>query len=358
MGLAQGCFNRLQNRLGHRRGAEFGARRLPNAVRRPAILTKAVRTSLRREHRPAALQSPWPPSHLGAMTADVSVLAALFAGLISFLSPCVLPLVPPYLIYLAGASMERLPRRAARWSSATTVVAALLSWPGSRPCSWRWRRRQRGRRDAARLFRRALDRRRHRHHHHGAALPRADADCVAQIGRRARDASRSGCGAPMPWASPSRSAGRRASGRSSRRSSRCGVGGDGGEGAGLLAVYSLGLGVPFLLAALAVEPFAAFLARFEASWSMSRRRWGVAGAHRPRVPGRLLSRSQLSGRSRPSRRCSRLDRPNETATPGCGAAAPVSNRSRCFKTGYAAVSGSLRRLGDLAASVLLQAFIT
>ena len=36
------------------------------------------------------------------------------------------------------------------------------------------------------------------------------------------------------------------------------------KGAGMLAVYSLGLGVPFLIAALAVEPFAAFLARFRA----------------------------------------------------------------------------------------------
>ena len=34
------------------------------------------------------------------------------------------------------------------------------------------------------------------------------------------------------------------------------------KGAGLLAVYSLGLGIPFLLAAFAIEPFAAFLARF------------------------------------------------------------------------------------------------
>ena len=34
------------------------------------------------------------------------------------------------------------------------------------------------------------------------------------------------------------------------------------KGAGLLAVSSLGLGVPFLIAALAIEPFAAFLARF------------------------------------------------------------------------------------------------
>ena len=36
------------------------------------------------------------------------------------------------------------------------------------------------------------------------------------------------------------------------------------KGAGLLAVYSLGLGVPFIIAALAVEPFAAFLTRFRA----------------------------------------------------------------------------------------------
>jgi cytochrome c-type biogenesis protein len=34
------------------------------------------------------------------------------------------------------------------------------------------------------------------------------------------------------------------------------------KGAGLLAIYSLGLGIPFLLAAFAIEPFAAFLARF------------------------------------------------------------------------------------------------
>jgi cytochrome c-type biogenesis protein len=35
------------------------------------------------------------------------------------------------------------------------------------------------------------------------------------------------------------------------------------KGAGMLAVYSLGLGVPFLLAAFAVGPFAAFLTRFK-----------------------------------------------------------------------------------------------
>ena len=35
------------------------------------------------------------------------------------------------------------------------------------------------------------------------------------------------------------------------------------QGASLLAVYSLGLGVPFIVAAFAIEPFAAFLARFK-----------------------------------------------------------------------------------------------
>jgi cytochrome c-type biogenesis protein len=34
------------------------------------------------------------------------------------------------------------------------------------------------------------------------------------------------------------------------------------KGAGLLAVYSLGLGIPFIIAAFAIEPCAAFLSRF------------------------------------------------------------------------------------------------
>jgi len=39
---------------------------------------------------------------------EISSLSALLAGLISFLSPCVLPLVPPYLCYMAGASLDEL----------------------------------------------------------------------------------------------------------------------------------------------------------------------------------------------------------------------------------------------------------
>src|ERR1700676_3724171 len=42
------------------------------------------------------------------MIHDVSIPAALIAGLISFVSPCVLPLVPPYLIYLTGATIEHV----------------------------------------------------------------------------------------------------------------------------------------------------------------------------------------------------------------------------------------------------------
>jgi len=40
--------------------------------------------------------------------ADVSIPAALIAGLVSFLSPCVLPLVPPYLCFLAGTTFEHI----------------------------------------------------------------------------------------------------------------------------------------------------------------------------------------------------------------------------------------------------------
>lgn len=37
---------------------------------------------------------------------DISILLAFFAGLLSFLSPCVLPLVPAYIGYLTGSSIN------------------------------------------------------------------------------------------------------------------------------------------------------------------------------------------------------------------------------------------------------------
>jgi cytochrome c-type biogenesis protein len=42
------------------------------------------------------------------MNHPLSIPIALFAGLVSFLSPCVLPLVPGYISMLSGASMEDL----------------------------------------------------------------------------------------------------------------------------------------------------------------------------------------------------------------------------------------------------------
>jgi len=59
--------------------------------------------------------------------ADISIPVALFAGLISFISPCVLPLVPPYLCFLAGTTFEHVIARepsalVARREVATAIV--------------------------------------------------------------------------------------------------------------------------------------------------------------------------------------------------------------------------------------------
>ncbi|MDO8398536.1 MAG: cytochrome c biogenesis protein CcdA [Bradyrhizobium sp.] len=44
------------------------------------------------------------------MISNISLVGALGAGLLSFLSPCILPLVPPYLCFLAGVSLDDLTR--------------------------------------------------------------------------------------------------------------------------------------------------------------------------------------------------------------------------------------------------------
>lgn len=43
-----------------------------------------------------------------------AMLVALLAGVLSFLSPCVLPIVPPYLAYMGGISMTEMQGAAAR----------------------------------------------------------------------------------------------------------------------------------------------------------------------------------------------------------------------------------------------------
>ena len=59
--------------------------------------------------------------------ASVGLLGAFLAGLVSFLSPCVLPLVPGYLAFIAGTSLDELRggARGARWFS-TLLLSALF----------------------------------------------------------------------------------------------------------------------------------------------------------------------------------------------------------------------------------------
>ncbi|MBU0861614.1 MAG: cytochrome c biogenesis protein CcdA, partial [Alphaproteobacteria bacterium] len=49
---------------------------------------------------------------------------ALVAGLLSFLSPCVLPIVPPYLAYMGGVSVTELDETAA--ARRRVMVAAFM----------------------------------------------------------------------------------------------------------------------------------------------------------------------------------------------------------------------------------------
>ena len=60
------------------------------------------------------------------MIQNVSIPAALLAGLVSFLSPCVLPLVPPYLIYLTGATIEHVANEETESSSRRAVMISAL----------------------------------------------------------------------------------------------------------------------------------------------------------------------------------------------------------------------------------------
>jgi cytochrome c-type biogenesis protein len=60
------------------------------------------------------------------MISNVSIPVALMAGLVSFLSPCVLPLVPPYLIYLTGATIEHLENQETESASRRAVMMSAI----------------------------------------------------------------------------------------------------------------------------------------------------------------------------------------------------------------------------------------
>ncbi len=199
------------------------------------------------------------------MAADVSIFAALFAGLISFLSPCVLPLVPPYLAYLAGASVERLadaePAAAVKRdvliaaalfvSGFSTVFVALGAGASAVGGLLRYYSHELSIVAGIAIIVMGL---------HFLGLTR-----IALLHREARlempkpvglwGAYAMGLAFAFGWTP---CIGPILATILAVAASEATV----TKGAGLLAVYSLGLGVPFLIAALAVEPFAAFLTRF------------------------------------------------------------------------------------------------
>jgi cytochrome c-type biogenesis protein len=199
------------------------------------------------------------------MTPQVTYMAALLAGLVSFLSPCVLPLVPPYIVYLAGTSLERLTDDDPDTGSMRdTMLAALLfvcgfstvfvalgasaSVIGSLIRAY-----------SAELsivagvviiimglhFLGVF--------HIGALVREKRMEISKPVGLWGAYAM--GLAFAFGWTP---CIGPILAAILAVAASEQTV----AKGAGLLAVYSLGLGIPFLLAAFAVEPFAAFLVRF------------------------------------------------------------------------------------------------
>jgi cytochrome c-type biogenesis protein len=198
---------------------------------------------------------------------NVTIAAVLVAGMLSFLSPCVLPLVPPYLVYLTGASLERFAdaepeprvRRetlaaallfvlgfstvfVALGASASAVGALLRAYSGElailagaaiivmglhflglTPIALLMREKRLEVAKPVGLWGAYLM---------GLAFALGWTPCIGPI-----------LAAILAVAASEETVTR---------------------GASMLAVYSLGLGIPFLLAAFAVESFAAFLARFRA----------------------------------------------------------------------------------------------
>src|SRR5215472_6144357 len=199
------------------------------------------------------------------MASDVTIAAAFAAGTLSFLSPCVLPLVPPYLVYLAGTSLERLGDKEPEIDVRRDTVGAALLFvlgfstmfvllgAGASAIGAFLRAYSNVLATVAGiaiiimglhffgLTRIALLMREKR-----LAMPRPVGLWGAYVMGLAFAFGWTPCIGPILAAILAVAA------------SEATV----TKGAGLLAVYSMGLGVPFIIAALAVEPFAAFLVRF------------------------------------------------------------------------------------------------
>jgi cytochrome c-type biogenesis protein len=201
------------------------------------------------------------------MDLDVSIGWALLAGVISFLSPCVLPLVPPYLCFISGASLEELSQEGAAGNRQagrtvltafvfvlgfTTVFVALGA--GASAVGQLLRAHMALMAQIAGVFiivmglhflgvfKLGLINREARYH--AASKPAGLLGAYA-IGL-AFAFGWTPCIGPVLAAILSIAASEQ----------------DVAKGAGLLAVYSLGLGIPFLLAAMGVGTFMMFMAGF------------------------------------------------------------------------------------------------
>ncbi|HET9904714.1 MAG TPA: cytochrome c biogenesis protein CcdA [Xanthobacteraceae bacterium] len=201
------------------------------------------------------------------MIADVSIPAALLAGALSFLSPCVLPLVPPYLVYLTGASLERLTDDDPKTGSTReTVLAALLFVAGFSTVFVALGASASAIGGLLRAYSHVLS------IVAGIAILAMGLHFLgltplALLYRQKRAALAAPVGlwgayvmglafafGWTPCIGPVLAA------ILAVAASETTV----GKGAGLLAVYSAGLGIPFVIAAFAAEPFAEFVARFRA----------------------------------------------------------------------------------------------
>ena len=202
------------------------------------------------------------------MDLDVSIGAALLAGTISFLSPCVLPLVPPYLCYISGLSLDDLAGEEVvveRRHRARVLLAALcfvlgfttvfvLLGAGASAAGQFLRSYMPILTQVAGiaiiimglsflgLFRLAFLSRDTRYHHQGEGVTLLGSYGIGL----AFAFGWTPCIGPVLAAILSIAASEQ----------------DVAKGAGLLAVYSLGLGIPFLLAAAGIGSFIVFQHRF------------------------------------------------------------------------------------------------
>lgn len=200
------------------------------------------------------------------MSINVTLGAAAVAGVLSFLSPCVLPLVPPYLTYIAGTTIEELSAAGERRGQRDVIVAALLFVAGFSTIFVALGATASA---AGQLIR-----------DHLALLSILAGIAIIIMGVHFLGLFKLGFlyrEARVSVAKPVGLAGAYIMGLAFALgwtpcigpilAAILAVAGSEdtvGKGAFLLAVYSAGLGIPFLLAALAMEPFVAFLKKFRA----------------------------------------------------------------------------------------------